>query len=136
MYCSVAIGSFAQEDIQCSVLTDDGIITISKTCNGNDAIMLNIQAWDAMVKGTKYESANLCAVASKKACLEISNKTQNHCRSGIGFRCGIFDCNGHMPGLVNKENRICAVDIQKQDAFTIRIIFLDKVDWISLRDDH
>jgi hypothetical protein len=62
-----------------------------------------------------------------------------HCTAGIGFRCGIFSCIGlldRLPVKVNNENRICSVIIQKPDAFTVKIIFLDKVDWYSLQNDQ
>lgn len=130
---------FAQYDTQTSILTEDGIFTVSHTEDGKDMICFNVYLWDDMMKGTKYTSQNLIQSSAKKVCIQMSNKKELHCRSGIGFRCGIFDQPNKLKNtvaLVNSSNRICLVSIQKQDAGTIKIIFLDKVDWLSLQNDQ
>lgn len=136
--CIIPIFLLAQNDTQTSILTEDGIFTVSHTEDGKDMICLNVYLWDDMIKGTKYTSPNLVATSTKKVCIQIANKKVLHCRSGIGFRCGIFDHPNKLKNtgtLVNNVNRICSVSIQKQDAGTIKIIFLDKVDWLSLQND-
>ncbi|MEP7164323.1 MAG: hypothetical protein ABI741_06500 [Ferruginibacter sp.] len=139
IFCIIPVFLLAQSDGQTSILTEDGVFTVSQTVDGKDMICFNIHLWDDMVKGTKYSSKNLCTLRAKKACIEIANKNQLQCKAGAGFRCGIFDCLDPLqtiPALVNRSSRICSVIIQKQDSTTIKLIFLDIVDWQSLQIDH
>jgi len=125
----------AQSDLQTSISTDDGVFTISQTAQGKDMILFSAALWDDMVKGTKYVSTNLASSITVKVYVEIANKKQLHCKAGAGFRCGIFDCNNKLnnnPGIIDRTNRLCSVMLQKQDDFTIKMIFLDKVDWQNL----
>lgn len=135
--CIMTFFSFAQHDDQQSIYTEDGIFTVSKTGEGKDMIRLSISLWDDMVKGTKYNSRNLVLFKEKMFFIEIANKKQWHCNKGIGFRCGIFDRPANLkniPATVNHANRICTATIQKQDSCTVRIIFLDNIDWDSLQN--
>ncbi len=130
---------FAQYDTQTSILTEEGIFTVSHTEYGKDMVCFNVYLWNDMMKGTKYTSPNLAGLSAKKVCIQITNKKERHCRSGIGFRCGIFDQSYKLTNettLVNGSNRICSAIIQKQDTGTVKIIFLDKVDWLSLQNDQ
>ncbi len=131
--------SFAQDDIQMSIQTEDGIFTVSQTPQGRDMIICNIKIWNDMVTGTKYISDNLSISHDYRACIYITNKKQMHCKTGIGFRCGIFDClcESKFPDtIVDAGNRTCRVIIKKNRGGTITIIFLNKVDWISLQNDN
>ena len=138
-YCFIPFLLFAQGDTQTSILTEDGVFTISHTPDGKEMIFLNVYLWDDMVKGTKYTSQHLTRSSAKKICIEIANKKQGLCKTGIGFRCGIFDQPDKLinkPALVNYANRFCSAMVLKQDTYTIKIIFLDKVDWLSLQNDR
>jgi hypothetical protein len=137
--CFSPFFSFAQEDIQTSILTDDGIFTVSKTKEGKDMILVNTDLWNDIVRGTKYLSENLAALPENLACIVIANKKHMLCAAGIGFRCGIFDYGKGLkptPDLINNTNRVCSVMIQKEYSDIIKIIFLDKVDWCSLQNDQ
>ncbi len=126
----------AQTDKQTSIRTDDGVFTVSQTATGEDMVCINSVLWNEMVAGTKYCSVNLMSFRKKTICIEIANKKQLHCKAGIGFRCGIFDAGDmkkNIHNVVNHSNRICCVMIQLQDTNTVKIIFLDEVDWDSLQ---
>lgn len=130
--------TMAQHDMQTSILSDDGIFTVSQTCDGKDMILFSTALWDDMMKGTKYTSHNLAASIPVKIYIQLTNKKQWYCSAGIGFRCSVFDNTGvaeSRPTLVNNDNRICSAMIQKKDAATIRLILLDKVDWNSLQNN-
>lgn len=130
--------SFAQEDTQTSFITEDGIFTVSQTPQGKDMIFCRIEIWDEMVKGTKYMSDNLSVNRTYKACIHISNKKQMNCKSGIGFRCGIFNClheSKSHNAVIDAANRACPVTIQKNTGGTVRIVFLNKLNWNSLQND-
>lgn len=137
--CCIPFFLPAQYARQLSIVTDDGIFSVSQTDDGKDMISFNITLWNDMVKGTKFVSKNLNALSKKKICIHISNKHCMHCTAGIGFRCGIFDCVNlldRIPAIVNNENRICSIKIIQQDTATVKLIFLDKVDWYSLQNDQ
>ena len=126
----------AQNDVQTSIITDDGIFTVSQTDDGKDMILFNIALWDDMMKGTKYVSKNPAISKPVHICIEIAGKKKMHCGAGIGFRCGIYDCNCYSntkPVIINNTNRVCSAMIQKQDPCTMKIIFLDNMDWCSLQ---
>ena len=137
--CIIPLFLLAQYDTQTSILTEDGIFTVSQTADGKDMIFFHIHLWDNMVKGTKYTSDNLILFQTTRVCIQIAKKIQLHCKAGIGFRCGIFDCVNDpkkIPSKINASNRVCSATMQKTDKTTIKIIFLDKVDWLSLQNDH
>jgi hypothetical protein len=126
----------AQYDTQISVVTDDGLFTVSQTTTGNDMVCFPVNLWNDMVKGTKYSSENLPLFRGKIIFLEIADKKKLHCKTGVGFRCGIFDAGDEKKNfriVVNHANRKCSVMIQLQDTNTVKIIFLDEVDWESLQ---
>lgn len=126
----------AQEDAQISIQTEEGILTVSKTANGKDMIIISIACWDEMVAGTKYSTYNLSGVKGKKFCIQITDKKYGHCRKGIGFSCSIFDCPtvpDPLPNRVDNENRICAITVRKIKG-AVKIIFDDKVNWQSLQN--
>jgi len=129
---------FAQYDNQFSIGTDDGVFTVSKTNDGKDMILFPVDIWDNMVKGTRYISRNIDVIEKERICIQLSNKKYRQCRGGIGFRCGIFNCfrPGRLAVAVNNENRICSVMIRKPDAFTVKVVFLDNVDWYDLQSDQ
>lgn len=125
----------AQYDRQICIETEEGVLTISRTANGKDMIMVSIASWDRMVVGTKYESCFLPGFSGRKFCMQISDKKQGHCAQGIGFGCSIFDCPSvpdPLPNRVDNDNRICAVTVKKLKG-SVRIIFDDKVNWQSLK---
>lgn len=102
-------------------------------------ILLDISLWNDMVTGTKFGFENKADGCTKQACIEIANRNQLHCKAGIGFRCGIFDCSRKhsLASIsVNNCNRVCSVIIKKQNYYTVKIIFIDKVDWSSLQNDQ
>ncbi len=126
-----------QDDLQRNIQTENGTFILHKTAAGNDMILMSALQWDAMVAGTKYISQHLSFESPRKICIEIAGKQQGQCKTGIGFSCSIFDCGFfHKPflRLVNNENRICSVTAIKQGNATVKIIFLDKVDWQSLQN--
>ncbi len=130
--------SFAQNDSQISIFTEDGIFTVSQTPEGKDMIFCSLKIWNDMVKGTKYMSDILSNSCTYELCIQIANKKQDHCKTGIGFRCGIFNClTDRMPHdrIVDARNRTCQVSIKKNMGESITIIFLNKVDWNSLQND-
>ncbi len=127
----------AQTDIQTSIVTANGIFTVSKTNDGRDMIMMSIACWDEMMAGTKFCSGNLPASTERKFCIEIADKKYGLCKKGIGFGCSVFDCDtGPCPlaNLVNNENRICEVAVRKIKG-SVKIIFIDNVDWLSLQNN-
>lgn len=139
LFCGLPLFLLAQQDMQTSIFTDDGIFTVSQTPEGKDMIFCNIEIWDKMVKGTKYTADNLSVSQAYKICFQITNKKQMHCKAGIGFSCGIFDCFNESKGpgaIVDHTNRICPVIIQKNAGKTVTIIFLKKIDWISLQNNN
>lgn len=124
----------AQYDIQTTILTDIGLITVSKTPDNKDRILISTRLWNEMVAGTKYTAAYLYASKSKMFCIEIASRREGNCRKGIGFGCSIYDCPyspDPLPNRVDDENRICAVNVKKLKG-TIEIIFIDNVNWKSL----
>ena len=132
----ISFSANAQEDTQISIRTEEGIITVSKTGDGKDMIILSIACWNEMVAGTKYSANNLSAVKAKQFCIQITDKKHGHCRKGIGFGCSIFDCPSvpdPLPNRVDNENRICAITVKKIKG-AVKIIFDDKVDWKSLQN--
>lgn len=137
--CLAPFFSSAQQDIQTSILTENGIMTLSQTPGGNDMVICKIDIWNKIVKGTKYTADNLSVSGAARICIQIANKKQMHCRSGIGFSCGIFDClkeKENQTVIINNKRRICPVLVQKNTGGTVTIIFLNKVDWQSLQNDN
>ncbi len=126
----------AQQKIDLYFDSQHQVYFVGKTTEGKDRIIFSNQAWDKMQAGTKYVSGNLSIGMPVQFCLEISNKEKDLCRGGIGFSCSVFDCkerNGKDPAIVDRNNRICSVLLEKKDACAVALIFLDKVDWESLR---
>jgi hypothetical protein len=126
-----------QDDLHRRIETDDGTFILHKTAAGNDMISMSALQWDAMVGGTKYISQHLSFTSPRKICIEIAGKKRGQCKTGIGFSCSIFDCgliDRQMLCMVNNENRICSVTVIKQSNATVKIIFLDKVNWQSLQN--
>lgn len=127
----------AQTDMQTSIMAGNQILTVSKTTDGNDMILLNITSWDAMMRGTKYCSNHLPALNEKQFCIEIADHKYGFCKTGIGFGCSVFDCPDvpcSLPNRVNNENRICAVTVRKIKG-SIKMVFIDHVDWKSLQNN-
>ena len=134
-FAIISVSANAQQDTQISIQTEEGIMTVSKTADGKDMIIISIACWDEMVVGTKYSAYNLSGLKGKKFCIQITDKKHGHCRKGIGFGCSIFDCPSvpdPLPNRVDNENRICAITVRKIKG-AVKIIFDDKVDWQSLQ---
>ncbi|MFT3909769.1 MAG: hypothetical protein QM737_10120 [Ferruginibacter sp.] len=127
----------AQPDVQTCIMAGTRIFTVSKTNDGKDQVLLSIDYWDEMMAGTKYCSYNLPASTESKFCIEIADKKYGLCKNGIGFGCSIFDCDTGpctLPNRVNNENRICEVAVRKMKG-SVKIIFIDNVDWLSLQNN-
>ena len=136
IFCLYTTFSFGQNDVQKSILTDDGIFTVSKTETGKDMLLINADLWNDMVKGTKFIFEKIAGCCPAKAFIQIANKKLCF-KTGIGFRCSITDRTAEPCSvLVNNLNRICSVVIERQDINTVKIIFLDNVDWASLQNDQ
>jgi hypothetical protein len=139
-FCGWAIFGYnagAQQDQQTAILTDHGIITVSKTMNNRDKITVAIKDWDEMVAGTKYTSAAMPFFKAKKLCIEIASRKKGNCSTGIGFGCSMYNCPRLTDALVNRvdaNSRVCATTIRKIKG-SIEIIFLDNVNWKSLAGD-
>ena len=136
LFTCISSYSFSQTDTQTGILTESGIVTVSKTAEGKDMILFTKAIWDEMQKGTRYTSGNLCPGTSRQFCIEIARKNKSQCRSGIGFTCSVFDCPARcnsQPVVVDASNRICSVMLQMQDNSTVQLIFLDKLNWESLQ---
>lgn len=135
--CS-SFNSFAQADLPKNILIESGIVTVSKTSDGKDMILFTKIMWDEMQKGTRYTSGNFCQATTLQFCMEITAKNKLQCRSGIGFACSVFDCPDRdktQPIVIDASNRICSVMIQRPDNNTVKLIFLDKVNWESLQNE-
>jgi hypothetical protein len=125
----------AQGDQQQCIVTDVGILTVSQTVDGFDMIVLSVSVWNKMAAGTSYTSNRLNDSQSVACYIEIASKETGYCRKGIGFACSIFPCPAniaHYPLRVNDKNRFCRVLLQRDAAATVRMIFLDVVDWQDL----
>ena len=135
----LSFNSLAQTDIQKNILTESGIVSVSKTGDGKDMILFTKSMWDEMQKGTRYTSGNFCPATALQFCMEITaKKNKLQCRSGIGFTCSVFDCPDRyktQPVVIDASNRICSVMIQRPDNNTVKLIFLDKVNWESLQNE-
>lgn len=131
----IPAAAVAQYDAQTSILTNHGLMTVSKTVNGHDMISLDIKTWDQWMTGTKYMAEYFNNNKEKICCIEIADKYNGACRSGIGFQCGIYDCPASSNASFNKvnnQNRICTVMIKRINHSVI-IVFIDEVDWENLQ---
>lgn len=125
----------AQSDLHQSILTDIGILTVSQTMDGMDMIVLPANAWNKMAVGTSFTSNRLTDSQAVTCYIEIASKEKGRCRKGIGFACSIYPCTANAidyPLRVNDKNRFCRVMLQRDGAASVRIIFLDEVDWQDL----
>ena len=132
----LSFNSFAQADIQINILTESGIVTVSKTGDGKDMILFTTAIWDEIQKNTKFTSNNFCEKTPLQFCIEIADKDKFQCRSGIGFSCSVFDCperSNSKAVVVDTSNRICSVMLQRLNCDTVKLIFLDKVNWKNLQ---
>lgn len=126
---------FSQPDKQLNIVTSAGVFAVSKNIDGKDMIMFKKEDWDKMQYGTKYTSDNLYANKPMRFCMEISNKHLFQCKSGIGFECSVFDCATTKVDLkktVDHSNRICNVLLKKENEYTVKLIFLNTVNWNDL----
>lgn len=117
-----------------SIQTEKGLMKVYKTTGMKDMIKMSISCWDEFVAGTKYSSCYLSS-AEMIFCIEIADKTNGHCKTGIGFGCTVYDCPDvpdHLPNRVDDENRMCAVAVNKIND-VIEIVFIDHVNWESLQ---
>ena len=135
---NISFHGIAQADMQTSILTEYGIMTVSKTTDGKDMICFGIAIWDEMQKGTSYTSRNLPEKSSRQFCIEIAGKHKHACRSGIGFSCSVYECPGRtnrIASIVDASNRLCSVMLQRPNRYTLLLIFLDNVNWESLQNE-
>ena len=136
LFLIAVFNGYAQTDFQQSILMDKKIITVSKTCDEKDMIILSNNYWDDMVKGTPYTSSRLPVTGYKEFRIEIADKVHGLCKTGIGFGCGIFNYDSvthRSPQLINNECRVCSVLIKRETLYSVRIIFNDVMDWESLQ---
>ena len=128
------VNCLGQPDMQMSIDTDEGIVTVSKTHEGNDVINFNCSTWNEMVKGTKYTSEKLQYGKYYKVIVEISSAAFQ-CNAGIGFSCSIFDDNKIItaPVDVNNKNRFATATIRLQLPDTVTMIFIDTISWNTLK---
>jgi len=118
------------------IKTDDGSFPVFKTSKGKDMILIKRDLWNDMVFGTRYSFKHLKDTTALHACIEISSRS-SHCLGGIGFRCSIYDCASRMKEnefVVDGLNRICSVMILAYNSSTVKLIFLNRVDWADLAD--
>ena len=135
VFIVLSFSAIAQNDVQISILTEEGIVTVSKNEEGKDMISVTTGYWNEIAAGTKYISGSLPFYPGRHFCFEIANKKQGICKKGIGFSCGIFECPAgfhRFPVIVNNENRLCSVTVCRSPGGTVKIIFNDKMDWQSL----
>jgi hypothetical protein len=138
IWIMMALGNIparAQSDLQQSILTDLGIVTVSQTHEGLDLVILPANIWKTMASGTSCACDRLIDSQAIYCYIEIASKEKGHCRKGIGFACSIYPCPANAidyPLRVNDKNRFCRVMLQRDGAASVRIIFLDEVDWQDL----
>jgi hypothetical protein len=122
----------SQDDLQFSVLTDEGIFTVSKSKYGKDMIRFGVHAWDKFTQGTTFSSRHLQINCEKRIFIRIASRYSECCNAGIGF-CELYK---EMPSLNAVDSvRIAEVQLVKIDGYTVQLIFLTEVDWQQLQEN-
>ena len=129
------LASFSQAGTKNFVVTAKGTVSVDKNDLGRDMIRFSKTEWDTMQQGTKYISSNLPVGASLEFCIEIANKHEFQCRTGVGFECSVFDCGidaNRSARIIDHSNRVCSVRLEWENDHTVKLIFLDEVQWNDL----
>jgi hypothetical protein len=125
----------SQDDLQFSVMTDEGVITVSKSFDGKDMMRINVSTWDKFCRGTQFSSHHLQTGIQRRIFILIASRYSENCNEGIGI-CMIADQFNSLIGEGCDSARIVEVLFEKIDPYTVRLIFLTDVNWQLLQDDH
>jgi hypothetical protein len=118
-------------------VTDDGSFSVYKDKGSNfDYIVFSISEWNSIMNGTSYTITESLFPIEITICINLASRRRN-CNGGLGFRCGLTDCNDFAanPGNTDgrNKNRIYGASYTRKDN-TVILTFKEKVDWLWLQN--